>query len=409
MPSAQSEILPALAPITQIARPLSTVEYYHSCVGRHPRTLEVQREIFFVFEGENDLPPERWQQALDLAAAANPGTRLRLQGERRRARWSSDGPPPRLRVVEACHWDARSSQGAEFLRATPLSLEDGPSVELILAPRAGLSTLLVLRTPHAIMDGLGAMHFLQEMFRALRGERLLGSNAGYSDVELMRSTGARESTSKHFRTCWLTGAPQGTEQGDDWRRIALGRPQKSQLGKLAAAFAEFAHRHSDLPALIAVPASLRRHAPGLLSTGNFSNMMLVPLAKGDGADAFRTRLEAMLAQRMDAVYPPILEAVRYLPLSWLDHLVSRTPRNYRKRRPMETVVISNLGRIDSADYSAPGFRAASLCVLPLAGSAFAILTCMDGQTEITLNLPRVLSSGGRFDALEAHLRERFAD
>jgi hypothetical protein len=409
MRSAQPETLPPLAPVTQIARPLSTVEYYHSSVGRHPRTLEVQREIFFVFEGENELPPERWQQALDRVAAVNPGARLRLQGDRRSARWNSDGLPPRLRVIEDCRWDARSSQGADFLRATPLSLEDGPSVELILARRPGLSTLLVLRTPHAIMDGLGAMHFLQELFRDLRGEPLLGSNAGYSDVELMRSTGARESSSKHFRTCWLTGAPQGDEQGDDWRRIALGRPKKNQLALLALAFAEYAHRHSDLPALIAIPASLRRHAPGLLSTANYSNMLLLRLAKNDGVDAFRSQLENMIAQRMDAVYPPILEAVRYLPMAWLDRLVSRTPANYRKRRPMETAVISNLGRIASADYSAPGFRAGSLCVLPLPGSAFAILTCMDGHTEITLNLPRVLSGGGRFDALETYLRERFAD
>jgi hypothetical protein len=395
-----------LSRLRKISRPLSVMEHYHAAIGTHPRTLERQREVTLVLEGDNQLQPAQWQKAIQQVAAANPGSCLRLRGCYPSVHLCSDGPPPQLRVIEGCDWDGRSSQGAEFLHAPALSLENGPTVELILARRAIGDTLLVLRTPHAIMDACGAFHFLQELFRALRGEPLLGSNAGFSDVDLMLSTGARYSTSRHIPTTWLTGTPEGDELGDDWRRIELGVWKQSPLAPMAEAFAEFAHRYSDLPALIAVPVNLRRHSSGLLATTNFSNILFVRLERGDGADVFRSRLDAMLAQRMDAVYPRILGAFKWLPGIWLDLLVSRTLRNYRDKKPLETAVITNLGRIDSRLYSGPGFNTRRIFVVPLPGSAFASLTCTDGQLLLAINLPRVLSNNGRFDALEAHLRQR---
>jgi NRPS condensation-like uncharacterized protein len=409
MPFAPPKRLPTLAPLEQITRRLSTPEYYQACVGTHPRTLEPPREAYCILESEDMLAPERWREALHRIAAANPGVRLRLVGRRRAARWQSDGAAPQVRVIENCTWDARSSKGAEFIWAEPLSLERGPVIELILARRTSGTNLVILRSHHAFMDASGIFHALHELFRALRGEALLGSNANFSDVELMRSMGVRHSTSRHLRTTWLTGPPQGEEVGDDWRRIALGKPKPQQLAQLAVAFAEFAHRYSDLPALIAVPVDLRRHCPELRATTNFSSMVLVRLDKGDGPDLFRSRLGEMLDQRMETVFPRALDAVRWLPLPWFDLLVSRTPRNYQTRKPMETALVSNVGRIDLIPFSAPGFATRHVFFAPLAGSAFSALSCISNEVEIVLNLPRVLSSNGRFDELESFLRQRFAD
>ncbi|WP_162932353.1 hypothetical protein [Solimonas sp. K1W22B-7] len=412
MPSDRLETAPALPPLApqaRISRPLSTPEYYHACVGTSRWTLEGPRDVIFVLTCEGRLEPEHWREALQRVAELNPGTRLRLVGKRRKARWESDGLPPRMRVIENCEWDTRSGRGGEFITAEPLCLEHGPTVELLLANCSDGRSLVILRSLHAILDGGGVLHLLQELFRVLRGEALLGTNAAFSDVDLMLSTGARHSTSSHFRTTWLTGQTSGAEMGDDWRRISLGPPRKNLLARVAVAMAEFAHQRSELPALIAVPVDLRRHAPGLLSTTNFSNMLFVRLNKGDGVEQFRARLQDMLAQRMEAVYPRILDIVKWLPLKWFDLLVSRTRWNYRKRKPMETAVISNLGRCDPAAYSYPGFSLQSMFVYPLGGSAFSTLVSVNDQVEMALNLPRVLSGEGRFDAFVDHLRQRLAE
>jgi hypothetical protein len=396
-----------LAPLHAISRPLSLPEYYHASVGASPKTLERPREGIFVLCGEGRLPIERWQAALDLAAAANPGARLRMVGARHRACWRSDGQPPRLRALEHCGWDIQSQAGADFIWSTPLPLATGPTIELIVAPLQEGRTLLILRALHAVVDGAGMLHFLRELFRALRGEPLLGSNAHFSDVELMCSLDVHHSTSRHVKTMWLTGTPQGDERGDEFRRITLGAGGKNLLPRVAAAMAEFAHRHDEeRPAVIAVPVDLRRHVPGILATTNFANMLLVPLHKGEGAEVFRERLHAMLAARMDAFYLPTLDLFRHLPLPWMDRLLSRTQSNYRKRKPLETAVISNVGRHDAVTFSCPGFTLEEMMVLPLPGTAFSTLCGVGDRVEMLVNLPRVLAGQGRFDALIAHLRQR---
>jgi hypothetical protein len=398
--------LPPLAPVQRISRPVSMPEYYHASVAASGRTLEVRRENGFCAEGAGQLSAEQWQAALDQVAAHNPGTRLRMIGEGRRARWDSDGLPPRLHMVEHSDWDARSESGADFLYETAFSLTTGPTVELVVVARPDNRSLLVLRSHHAVMDGMGSMHFLHELFRALRGEPLAGTNAAYSDVDLMLSVGAKHSTSRHVKTVSLTGLPQGDDSGDEWRRISLGKPRKNQLGRVAGAVAEFTHRHTDLPVLIGVPVDLRRHAPGLLSTANFTNMLLVRLDKGEGGEQFKQRLKEMLDQKMEAVYPRILGIFKWMSLSQMDRMLSRNPKNYRTKKALETAVISNLGRQDSAALSCPGFNTERMFLIPIKGSAFATMICIGEQVELTINLPRVLASNGRFDAFVDYLMQR---
>ena len=406
VPSAGPEL--PLAPLTSLARPLSVPEYYHACIGSSRHTLERPREVVCVLRGTGHPDPRAWQRALDIAAAANPGARLRLVGARRDAAWRSDGAPPRLRWLEGNTWDAGSDEGADFIAATALPLRGGPTVELIVAPQAEGRSLLVLRALHAVMDGAGALHFLREIFRALRGESLLGSNAAFSDVELMRSLGPAEKGARRPRTCWLTGEPQGDEKGDAWRRFDIGPAQPHVLARAALAMADFARQHSDRAVRIAVPMDLRLFASSLRSTGNFSSMVFVHPRPEDAVDDFRGALQALLDARAPARYGGVPEALKLLPLPWLDRLVSRTPRNFRHRQAMETGVISHLGHHDPADFSGGGFRLHDMVLLAQPGSAFSTITGVGDRVEMVLNLPRVLAGQGRFDAVVAHLQRRLA-
>ncbi|MDP3856703.1 MAG: hypothetical protein Q8Q73_02965 [Stagnimonas sp.] len=403
-------LLPPLQPQTRIARPVSTPEYYHASVATSGRTLEVRRENGFCVEGQGQLPAERWQAALDAVAAVNPGARLRMIGSGRKSRWDSDGKPPVLKVLEHCDWDGRSGDRMEAVYETPFPLDTGPTVELVVIHRPDNRSLLVLRSHHAVFDGMGSMHFLQELFRALRGERLLGTNAAFSDVDLMLSVGAKRSTSRHVKTAALTGQPQGDEQGDEWRRISLGKPVKNQLARVAEAIVSFMRQHSpQLPVLIGVPVDLRRHAPGLLSTANYTNMLLVRVNVGEGSEQFRLRLKEMLDQKMEAVYPGILEITKWFSLAQLDRLLSRNEKNYRTKKAIETAVISNLGKQDGSLLSCEGFSTERMFVVPIKGSIFTGMICIGDEVELTINIPKVLASNGRFDAFVAHLLQGLKD
>ncbi len=399
--------LPPLKPLKVIDRPLTGPEYYHACVGRHPRSVLKPRDVVAVLEGRlEDGANIDWQSALDQVSDANPGCRLRLHGLRQHAHWRSDGPAPRVRFLPDCNWEGRSSDGDEFIYATPLCLETGPVCELIITGRQTLK--VIFRAAHAVMDGSGVLHCLHELFRAVRGEPLLGSNASYTDVELMRHLRPQKQKIRFVKPTPLVGPARGMEKGGQWRRISLPAPQPSLLPRILQFVAEYARRHADPadPVRIALPVSLKRHAPDLLTTCNFTNMLYLDIAPQADVDSIKNQLKSLLEQNVDAHYPDILEAIRYLPFSWLDRLLSPNDKNYTRPRLAETALFSMMGPLKRAPFRAPGLQIETVFGIPQKESAFILGVSFQGQIEISVAMSNVFASEGRLDAFVHELQQK---
>jgi len=394
--------LPKLEQLRQIDRRLTAPEYYHASTGRHPRTMIAPREVVCVLEGEISGEPIAWQAALDQVVAVNPGTRLRLTGKRQNARWISDGPPPRLRIVEECDWDGRSDVGSDFIYATSLSLEAGRICELIIAG----GNKIIFRASHAAMDGMGVIHVLLELFRALRGEPLLGSNATYTDVDLMQRVPCNAIRHKKPKIACLTGGAKGNERGGTWRRITLPGPQPHLLPRLALAIAEFARLHDTAPARIALPVTLKRHAPELLATTNFTSMLYLDIKQTDKLDDIKHRLNELLERNEDTNYFKAIDLIKYLPFSWLDRMLSPTDKNYAAPKIFETAVLSVVGPFKKALFSGGGFKAESVYGLPQKENAFVGVVGLQGKFEVCIGMANVFASEGRLQAFIEFLEQR---
>jgi hypothetical protein len=397
----------ALAPRSHIARPLSFFEYGHAAAGASGKTLEPPRIITMVLEGESTLTSGQWQEALRRVVEANHGIPLRIQGSRQRARWTREGAlPPQLRVIENCRWDGLSHRSMEAIEQTPLPLQTGPATELIVA--AGNITRLILRTRHALMDGMGVLHFFQELFRALRGEPLVGSNAAFSDVDLMRAVTSASWKGGGESPIPLTGGAQGASYGDVWQRLTLpARPQKNLMGRVAEVAARYAWSFGPGPVRIAVSVNLRRHLPSLKSTMNFSGVLHVEMLPGETADDFRHKLREALEQNRDVSYPAVVECIRYLPFPFIDRVTGRTPESYLRRKLLETVLVTNLGVIDMAPLSCAQFAPDNYYSLPVMGNSFISLSANGRHLNFVVGMPAVYASEGRLERFMGLLREAF--
>lgn len=387
-----------LEPQTEVNRNVSIAEYYHAAVGSSKRTMELPRISVMIIECENRIAPERWEAALQRAADANPATRIKMIGYRQKSRWTSNGARyPALRVVQNCTWDGRSQEGSEFIDATPLDLRTGPVVELVVAK--GKKDFVVLRVSHSVMDGMGMLHFLREVFRALRDEPLLGSNAAFSDVDLMLATEAPPwQAGAKGAPIPLTGSAQGTDLGDVWRRLTLPlKPQKNLLGRLAELCANYARNFNDGLVRFAVPVNLRKHYPGLVSTSNFTGLIHIDMDKTDDAESFRHKLRQALDDKRDVVYHWLVRLLIYMPMSWIDYGSGRRKNNYLNRRVDETVLITNFGSVDLNDFFCPDFTAHNVYSVPLAGNAFISLYASGENINVMVGMPKVYASGGRME------------
>lgn len=396
--------LPKLEQLHRIDRPLSVPEYYHACIGRSERTLALPREIVFVIEGRVTTEPIDWPAALDRVVAVNPGMRLRIVGQRQNARWVSDGPPPNFRKVEQCAWDGRSDHGADFIYETTLSLENGPTSELIVAGQGQVK--IIFRALHAVMDGIGIMHVFQELFRALRGEPLVGTNAAFSDSALMRSVPAVPYKLKGFSAPTLTGHAHGNQRGGTWQRMTLAGPQMNLLPRIALAVAEFSRLHGEGLVRVAIPVNLRRHVPNLHSTSNFASMLYIDVKPADDIVSIKNRMNSMLKKNIETNHPKILEVIRYFPLGWLDRFVSRSAKNPASPAVFETAMLSVLGAFKPEVLSAPGFAAENLYGIPLLENTFVLVFGFKGRYEISVGMAHVFASDDRLEAFMKFLEER---
>ena len=405
IPAVEEKKLPALAPQLALERPLSIWEYYFASVGRSASSQEMDCDIITVIEGESRVTFAQWEAALAQVVAANAACRVRIAGRRRRACWRSDGIPTRIRQVDNCTWDGRSDAGLEFLKTPRLDLENGPASELIVV--TGNPARLVLRVHHAVMDGLGTIYFFQELFRALRGEPLLGTNAAFSDADLMQSVSSQPQPKLSGKPAYLTGALSGAGRHGVWRRITVEDvPASFLLGRLAVYVARFARRYSEQPTWVLLPVNLRRHLPGLNSMMNFTSLILVDLGPDDGPNDFYRKLQKLLKDNADAYYTPALDYFKWLPMAWLDWVASKLARHDKAK---DTAAISNFGMVSKAELSSDGFAAHTLFALPaFHGNSFLVMTAMGNTTEITVGMPRALASDGRLEAFTAYLEAQLA-
>jgi hypothetical protein len=277
-------------------------------------------------------------------------------------------------------------------------------MELVIA--TGQTTLVILRVRHALMDGTGVLHFFEELFRALRGEPLLGTNAGFSDIDLMRAVAGTGSPFRAGKPIPLTGGARGTCRDDIWKRLTLpARPHTNLMGQVAESVARHARTFLSGPVRIAVPVDLRRHMRSLISTMNYAGMVYVELNPDESAEDFRYKLRDQLKAKGETALPNLLEGLRYLPFGWVDRLLGRTPGNYLRHDLLETVLLSNLGVIQPAALGCPRFRALNYYCLPVMGNSHITLTTCGAHLNFVVGMPAVYASEGRLERFIDRLQE----
>ncbi|MFI7359028.1 amino acid adenylation domain-containing protein [Streptomyces avidinii] len=340
-----------------------------------------------VVEGDGVPDPEAFQAALARAAESCPGSRLVRAG----AMWSAEGPLPQVRYeVPRAGAYADSAPGTFELPAEPSRRAEPPGCEVLIVPGAQgkAPTTVVFSASHALMDGHGALTWVREVFRALRGEPARPALDADTDAGLLRrlgSAGPRPTPSPPRRSPLGTGSGNRRPLRSLWLRRTLPGRHPALTARLAQALADAAR----LDTRVMVPVDLRRHCPGIAATGNLSLPLFLDLRPGADWTAAHTRLLTALAERRELA-AGFETALAPLPLPVTAGLL-RTAQAVASRtdRHLASAVVSHLGRLDLAELSGGGFTASTAYALPVHAPLvpLSLVAAESGTaTEITLGV-----------------------
>ncbi|MFE9425658.1 amino acid adenylation domain-containing protein [Kitasatospora sp. NPDC006697] len=327
-----------------------------------------------VVEGEGELTGNQLALAVERAAEASPGMRLVRRGKR----WVDSGTAPVVTVLDG--------DGGDLLRRTALQRPlpaSGPTCEVLLLP--GERSTVVFRAFHGVTDGRGLLQWSADVFRALRGEPLLGADCPLNDAEFTAGL-ERPPAQAAPKLEWppLLGARPRGSRGVLWRRRAVDGRHPAATAKLAAALAR---TRADGDARFFVPVDLRRHRPELRSTASLAWALQLPVGAGEDWPQVQQRLLALLAADAELA-PQFADSILRTPLpvmraanGVISYLASR------KNRYNSLAYLSHLGTADLADFRAGEFHADAVYPLGTTGPGGPLevnLLEHAGRTELTV-------------------------
>lgn len=341
--------------------------------------------IQLVVEGTGSVAREELAAALAVAGYAVPGSRLVRRGRE----WVDSGVTPRVVEVppgESHGWD-RTRLDLAALRRPLHGRGDGPTCEVLLLPEPGTgSTTLVFRASHGVMDGQGALTWVGEVFRALRGEPTRPSPDTITDTELLsrlldRDPGREEAA----------GVPAPLTTPDTFRRRGVLYRRRTLDGTYPAAVARLAvaltRSLGSEPRTMMVPVDLRRHDPTIRSTGNLTLNVAVEVAPDAEWQRVHQDLLTALTEQRELDRTP-QEGMLKMPLravdglGWfMDNVMARL--NYYGG----SFFLTHLGKVDPAEWSTPTFHARTVYSPPTRGRCcppVISLVELPGRTEIVL-------------------------
>jgi len=358
-----------------------------------------------LFDGEGFLDIGLWRDAVAIASAANPGSRLVLRGLSGYSKWIDSGENPPVIEINAEGWDGMGPAGAPFLQ-DKMDLRKGPLCQVLLL--RGNPLRVCFRTHHSIMDGRGTLAWAEDICSVLRGENPAGTSSTISDVELARSARTDYRTPFARDSIAPTGDAADNLQGVTWKRIIIPGKFRNILGQVAILTAKEAWRHGDGPVRFSIPVDLRQHIPGLRSTGNLSIAIYIEISRNSTPESVSADIKNQLTEKRDCLLDRSDHIISYIPLRLLTAIgKARLTTNFMKGKYGSSGIITNMTQVPLAPFSGGGFTATRFWGIPPAFENvpyFMGMTYTSHDLQLVLTMPNRLADKGRIDRLLDNIR-----
>jgi len=350
---------------------------------------------FFVI-GEGNIDSDRLREALALAVASNPGFKVRLRGYWGWRRWDDQGLAPTVEEIEAPDWDSSCSDGAPLL-GNPIDLRhESPCQIAKIITRTG--THILFRTHHAITDGRGTVHLMNEVFRILRGEEPQGSDSRLTEWDVaMREERPESPVSEDGCLPVIKGTTDPDRTGYQWYRFDWKGDKNKFAAKILFANAQLARAHfGEGKVLFRIPADLRRYMADDegFTIANCSGAIDLEIQSNTKLNEIRSQIVRSMRQKMDlAPFKENYKYVKWLPKSLFRVHPESLKRMHREQRYRMSGSISYMGEVDNDQFSCKGFRPFSQfgVPIPFENRPLFIAACTYNEiTNIIVGCPRAV-------------------
>jgi len=369
-----------------------------------------------VVEGVGTVDIARLQKGVDRAAAANTAIRVRYRGALGFSKWVDSGIAPRVRLMPLATWNGASEIGAPFLDEKLDPLHGGPVADVLVVPCTDGKTRMVFRTLHAAIDGRGLMHWMAEVFRAMRGETPLGSSSRLIDLDVQAAFADRiEGEPQAAPVSCIPVVPPSSAGHDEiryvWRRVVLDRSVSQLLPKTAVFLAAWARRHAVGEVGFTIPIDFRGLRTQEMGLGNLTGYVRLAVPEEATPRAVIQQLNAKIRAFVDCRERPGIRKLYWKPISlMIRKLKPAIPKLLYTLNPaLPTGGIVSMGNLKFSDGSYPGFDATMIFGIPgTVGKLNVVFLNFPDCVSVVFSAPAPFNAEGQIDELAEAYRRHFS-
>ncbi len=386
-------------------RSLSALESTYVAINKQHNTSFIN-QIFI--EGKGHLDPHKWQRAIALASKQNVGSHLRLKGIWGWRYWDSEGKNPQLHVVEHDDWDGMGTKGMNFAQQG-MDVRKDSLAEVWLLP--GTTPRILFRTHHAIMDGMGTIFWIQEIFRALNRQTLLSADGRWTETTIAKQQKHPKYTFQVDKSAspLQKKANRTLRRGCHWRRIEIPGISSKIIPRFIQAIAEYI-REKQLDKRVdricmRVPADLRRYLSTedakSYSLGNCTSLIDLDISVEDDVQSIHKKILRAMRNKEDIgfVTQTALQLIKWMPGFMVRPAIYPGDKTlntiYDKENYPFTANISYIGKQEIKHYSDGDFTATAIFGIPIAlenRPLFIGISTIEKNTHATISAPYSLIS-----------------
>lgn len=357
----------------------------------------------FVLEGVGSISQLELKDALQRVSEKNSGIRLSLKGRWFWRYWDSDGNDARVKNQKN-QWLGNSSDGAIF-DGNKLNCTKGECAEIHYFQ--GDFPKLVFRTHHAVLDGNATLFWIKEIFRALRGEALLGSSCHLNEWDL--SERFKKPLPESFIGPWLSvfPFPLVKENNMEWEHESpchwyniVFKNNKRALAKAITFINDKARSYCVNPSatkvIIRVPSDLRRLLP-VDEPYQLSNLVAAldfEVEKNcDDLTVYKKLMTGLKKNQDLAMFTKFIKIARFLPRSSFLPKKEHFEKIHKQGLADLTAIVTHVGKVSLAEFNVPTFQALNIYALPVPLEGVS-LSCVfiehDKGLSLCMSAPKAL-------------------
>jgi hypothetical protein len=260
------------------------------------------------------------------------------------------------------------------------------------------------------MDGRGLIHFAEEIFRVLRGEKCKGAPSMINDSALIRElVGEKLRPMRPMVFQPPIDRPSEAQSGIHGRRLFIEGQIPSLPSKIAAGLLRIAEKRKDKTMSFMTPVDIRYYKPGLRSTGNLSSPIYFEAQAGQNWQAIQDLIMKALLEKEALRLEASENFFSWIPL-WLTKILINAFEAFQRRkgRYIFSTYISHINLPKRASFSSPDFQCESAFVTPPQTEFFPLgvsAITMEGRTHITVFGPRYIVGEKQLEEIVESIRE----